>query len=156
MKNTLKLVIASLLLVGLSSNFSYAKEKSEGGLLEKIKNTVVEVFTGKEDSSDHANNATGNENALNQIDKNLKKHSGEHKGLENAREAVSKSKHEEKNHYKNKMEEDKGLIDKTADAVEETIEETAETLEEEAEKVLVGEDAKSSHPGKGHGKGHKK
>lgn len=127
---------------------AYAKEKTEEGVFQKIKNAVVKVFTGEDHES---SKNTGNQNALNQIDKNLEKHGGSHKGLENAHAAVSKSK--KGGDYDHGHD---SVIDEIADDVEEAIEDASdEVFGTDRNDHKKSNHFSEDHPGHGKAKKHK-
>ena len=159
-----RLLLLAMVMV-LPVNVAYAKDKSaEEGFWGKVKNAVEKVLGGKKegDKTGGKGEASGNENAVNQIEKNLEKHGGEHKGLENAREAVSKNKAQERYEVQERerheiKEKHKG--DDGSYTEEDMIDDVVEELDKEMGKAKdddmfsKGDAGKSMHKGKGKGKG---
>ncbi len=146
MKRLAVLALATCAL--LSAPVAFAKEEQATGMkgaLEKTIDNIAKIFTGDK-AKDAVENekATGNENALKQIDKNIEKHGGSHKGLENARANVAK----------------KSAAKTTAKADESLTDKIVKDIADGAKKELTGNDNNPDYPGKmkneGRGKGHAK
>lgn len=141
----LRMLLITAFTVGFSSNVM-AKTNGEKGFFERITDAVVDMFDGKNDSADEGK--SGNQNALEQIDKNIEKHGGSHKGLENARANVAKNKSGSGDDTP------ETVADVIEDAVEDVVTDAAKDLDDSIEDDKDYSKGRTAHPGNnGKGKG---
>lgn len=156
-----KLLAAALTCTLLTATPAFADPKGAGvektteNALKNIVDSVVDTLTGKNDNDKKAETGSkGRENALNQIDKNIEKHGGSHKGLENARAAVAKT------HKGEKIKAEKAggsAADKTVESVGEVVKTSInQALGNNPDRSYSWKKPAADKPGRSQGKGHNK
>lgn len=132
-----KLILPMIVAMAVGTSFPALADNdnfrngSDRNFFERLGDSIADLFDGDDDLND------GNQNAVNQIDRNLDKHGGDHHGLENARAAVSKEKHDR---------DDDSLLEEIA----EDINDANDDLFDDGKGR--GFDKNDDHPGNGNGK----